>query len=168
MLAIVILGVLALVAAALDRPPPPVAGLGRASDGDSFRLGADRIRLLGLDAPELAQDCTAADGRNWPCGRAARDRMASLLAAGPADCRPEDIDQYQRLLATCTVAGHDLGATMVSEGMAVSAGRYWSEEAAARSDRLGIWAGDFDAPRDWRGDHPRPQGAWGWLAAFGF
>jgi endonuclease YncB( thermonuclease family) len=56
---------------------------------------------------------------------------------------------------------------MVSEGLAVSSGRYWTEEASARHDRLGIWAGDFDAPRDWRDDHPRPQGAWGWLAAFG-
>jgi endonuclease YncB( thermonuclease family) len=154
------------VAAALD-PPPPVSGLGRASDGDSFRLGEDRIRLLGLDAPELSQDCAYADGRAWPCGRVAHDRMAQLLAAGPADCRPEDVDQYDRLLATCLVAGHDLGATMVIEGLAVASGRYWSEEAAARRDRLGIWAGDFEAPRDWRDDHPRPQGISGWLAAIG-
>ncbi|MBE0582094.1 MAG: thermonuclease family protein [Devosia sp.] len=159
-----VLALAAVVAAALDQPPPPVSGLGRASDGDSFRLGEDRIRLLGLDAPELTQDCTSADGRIWRCGRAARDRMAQLLAAGPADCRPEDMDQYDRLLATCLVAGRDLGATMVAEGLAVASGRYWAEEAAARGDRLGIWAGDFDAPRDWRDDHPRPQGVWGWLA----
>lgn len=158
-----ILAVLAVVAAALDRPPPPVAGLGRVSDGDSFRLGEDRIRLLGLDAPELAQDCTGADGRTWPCGRVARDRMAALLAAGPLDCRPEGTDQYDRLLATCAIAGRDLGATMVSEGLAISSGRYWTEEAAARDSRLGIWAGDFDAPRTWRDDHPRPQGIRGWL-----
>jgi endonuclease YncB( thermonuclease family) len=162
-----VLALAAVVAAALDQPPPPVNGLGRASDGDSLRLGEDRIRLLGLDAPELTQDCTSADGRIWRCGRAARDRMAQLLAAGPAYCRPEDVDQYGRLLATCLVAGRDLGAIMVAEGLAVAAGRYWAEEAAARRDRLGIWAGDFDAPRDWRDDHPRPQGTWGWLAAIG-
>ena len=161
------LAALAVVAAALDPPPPPVTGLARASDGDSFRLGDDRVRLLGLDAPELRQNCTDADGRTWSCGRAARDRMAALLAAGIADCRPEDIDQYDRLLATCMVAGRDLGATMVAEGLAVSSGRYWTEEAAARRARLGIWAGNFDAPRDWRDDHPRPQGAWGWLSALG-
>jgi endonuclease YncB( thermonuclease family) len=157
-----------LVAAALDRPPSPVSGRGRASDGDSFRLGDDRIRLLGLDAPELAQACTNADGRNWPCGRVARDRMADLLAAGPADCRPEDVDQYDRLLATCLVAGRDLGGVMVAEGLAVASGRYWTEEAAARRDRLGIWAGDFAAPRTWRDDHPRPQGISGWLSGLAF
>lgn len=163
-----ILAVLAVIAAALDSPPPPVAGMGRVSDGDSFRLGDDRIRLLGLDAPELAQACTDAGGRTWPCGRIARDRMAELLAAGPADCRPEDVDQYERLLATCMVAGRDLGATLVDEGLAISSGRYWTEEATARDARRGIWAGDFDAPRTWRDDHPRPQGAWGWLSALGF
>ena len=155
------------MAAALDQPPPPVSGLGRASDGDSLRLGPDRIRLLGIDAPELTQDCAYADGQLWPCGRAARDRMVQLLAAGPADCRPENVDQYDRLLATCLVVGHDLGATMVAEGLAVASGRYWGEEAAARRDRMGIWAGDFEAPRDWRDDHPRPQGVRGWLAAIG-
>ena len=159
---------LALVAAALDRPPPPVSGLARASDGDSFRLGNDRIRLLGLDAPELAQDCTAESGEPWACGRAARARMAELLAAGPADCRPEEIDQYGRLLATCSIDGRDLGATLVAEGLAVSSGRYWTEEEAARNARLGIWSGDFAAPRTWRDDHPRPQGISGWLSALGF
>lgn len=167
MLAIAILAVLALVAAALDRPPPPVSGHARASDGDSFRLGEDRIRLLGLDAPELAQDCTDAGGQAWPCGRVARDRMAQLLAAGPADCRPEDVDQYDRLLATCRVGGRDLGSVMVAEGLAVSSGRYWTEEAAARSRGLGIWSGDFDAPRSWRDDHPRLQGFSGWLSGLG-
>lgn len=167
LLAIGVLVLAALLAAALDRPPPPVLGAGQASDGDSLRLGEDRVRLLGLDAPELSQDCTRADGQSWPCGRVARDRMAQLLASGPADCRPEDIDQYDRLLAICLVDGRDLGATLVSEGLAVAAGRYWTEEAAARRDRLGIWAGDFDAPRQWRDDHPQARGSWGWLAAIG-
>lgn len=152
-----------MVAAALGPGPPPLAGAGRASDGDSFRLGEDRVRLLGLDAPELAQTCTDEAGRQWPCGRAARDRLATLLAAGPVDCVPEDKDQYGRLLAHCIVAGRDLGAAIVADGLAVSSGRYWTEEARAREQRLGIWQGDFDAPKAWRQDHPRPQGFLGWL-----
>jgi endonuclease YncB( thermonuclease family) len=55
---------------------------------------------------------------------------------------------------------------MVSEGLAISSGRYWTEEAAARQRRAGIWAGGFDTPRDWRDDHARPQGAFGWLPVF--
>lgn len=166
MLAIVILGATGLLAALLDQPPPPIAGQARASDGDSFRLGEARIRLLGLDAPELAQQCDGADGRPWACGRVARDRLAELLSRGVVQCRPEDTDQYDRLLATCTVAGDDLGAVMVADGLAISSGRYWTEEANARQGRIGIWAGGFDTPRDWRDEHARPQGALGWLSTF--
>lgn len=158
---------MAVAAAALDPWPSPVSGRARVSDGDSFRLGDDRVRLLGLDAPELSQECTDAAGKAWPCGREARDRMAELLAGGPVDCRPEDTDQFGRLLATCRVAGRDLGSAMVAEGMATSAGRYFDEEQQARGDRLGIWAGDFDQPRQWRDDNPRGQGAWGLLSGFG-
>jgi endonuclease YncB( thermonuclease family) len=165
-LAILILAVLAVLAAALDTPPPPVAGKGRASDGDSIRLDGDRIRLLGFDAPELAQDCDRAGGGTWACGRAARDRMAALLASGPVHCRPEDIDQYDRLLATCTVNGQDLGAVMVAEGLAISSGRYWNEENAARQQRAGIWAGSFETPRNWRDDNARPRGIMGFLPDF--
>lgn len=163
MLAIAILAVVAFVAARLDPPPPPVAGSARASDGDSFRLAGERIRLLGLDAPELSQDCASADGGRWPCGRAARDRLARLLATGPVECRPEDRDRYDRLLARCSIGSDDIGAVLVAEGLAVSAGDYWPEEQAARKAGRGIWAGTFERPGDWRDDHPRPQGLLDWL-----
>lgn len=125
------------------------------------------MRLLGIDAPELAQNCTTSDGRQWACGKTARDRMSKLLAAGAVDCRPQGNDQYGRLLAHCSVAGRDIGATMVSEGLALASGEYWTEEGAARKARRGIWAGDFEAPRTWRDDHPRPQGFLGWTGLFG-
>ncbi|WP_245622309.1 thermonuclease family protein [Devosia epidermidihirudinis] len=156
-----------MAAAWLDTPPPPIAGMARASDGDSLRLGDERVRILDIDAPELAQNCTETNGRVWSCGKAARDRMAALLASGIVDCRPEGKDQYGRLLARCVVGGRDIGATMVSEGLAVSYGGYAREEAAARKARLGIWGGDFDAPKAWRDDHPRPQGIMNWLSGFG-
>lgn len=157
MLALLVLAAVALVARALDPAPPPVSGRASASDGDSFRLGDQRIRLLGIDAPELSQLCTDEKGAEWPCGRVARDRMAALLSSGAVDCHPEDHDQYDRLLSTCSVRKNDLAAIMVAEGLAISAGRYWTEQQAARQERLGIWAGGFERPRDWRDDHPRPQ-----------
>jgi len=162
-LAIIILALAALAAAWLDTPPSPVNGRAQVSDGDSFRLGQDRIRLLGLDAPELNQQCTAADGAQWPCGRVARNRMAELLASGTVTCQPEQNDRYGRLLARCSIGSGDLGATMVGEGLAIAAGDYVSDEKAARDARRGIWAGGFDLPRDWRDDHPRPVSLLSWL-----
>ena len=163
MLAILVLAGIALLAAALEPSLPPVIGQARASDGDSIRLGETRVRLLGLDAPELSQQCDTETGDQWPCGRVARDRMAALLASGPVDCQPDGKDRYGRTLATCTVGSHDLGATMVAEGLAVSSGPYWREEAVAREASLGIWIGGFDMPRQWRDDNARPSGLMQWI-----
>jgi endonuclease YncB( thermonuclease family) len=165
-LAIIVLAAVALLAATLDQPPPSLAGQGRVSDGDSFRLDGIRIRLVGLDAPELAQQCLAADGRQWNCGEVARNRMAALLSSGVVRCQPEETDQYGRLLASCTIGGQDPAATMVAEGLAVSSGRYWTEEADARRRNAGIWAGSFESPRNWRDDRARPQDLFGWLTTF--
>lgn len=148
----------------LDESQPPLDGQGRASDGDSLRLGTERIRLIGLDAPELAQHCTDDKGRQWTCGRAARDAMAALLSLGPLQCLPEGQDRYGRVLATCQIGGDDLGAALVAQGMAVSAGAYWVEQETARRARLGIWTGDFKLPRQWRDDEANGQGVFGWLA----
>lgn len=161
--AILVLAAVALLANWLDAPPPAVGGLARVSDGDSFHLGDARVRLLGLDAPELAQQCQASDQKKWPCGRRARDRMASLLNSGPVACQPQGHDRYGRLLAHCQIDGRDLGAIMVSEGLAISAGDYWAEQSDARAAQRGIWAGGFDTPADWRDDHPRPAGLLRWI-----
>lgn len=165
MLAIGVLALLAVVVARLEPAHAPVSGNARASDGDSFRLGDDRIRLLGIDAPELAQLCQQANGADWSCGKVARDRMAELLSTAPVQCQPEDTDRYQRLLARCSVGETDLGAILVSEGLATSTGDYWREEAEAKSAGRGIWQGGFDLRRNWR-DDPRGQGLLG--LGFGF
>lgn len=140
----------AVVAARLDPLPPPLAGMARAGDGDSLTLAGERVRLLGIDAPELDQTCSRDDGRPWTCGAAARSRLAALVAAGTTTCVPDGSDRYRRILATCTTAGKNLGAVMVAEGLAIASSGYQAEEAAARAAGRGIWAGSFVAPREWR------------------
>ncbi|SEP75853.1 Endonuclease YncB, thermonuclease family [Devosia sp. YR412] len=155
-----------MLVAALEPASPPLIGQARASDGDSFRMGDIRIRLLGIDAPELAQLCDDAKGQSRPCGRTARDRLAGLLAAASVDCQSDGHDQYGRTLATCSVQGRDLGSIMVSEGLAISSGGYWHEEGEARAEGRGIWAGGFDTPSQWRRDNARPSGLFDWLGSF--
>ena len=48
-------------------------GPARVVDGDSLEIAALRVRLYGIDAPELSQHCASGDGRDYPCGRDARD-----------------------------------------------------------------------------------------------
>jgi endonuclease YncB( thermonuclease family) len=140
----------AFVAARLDPLPPRFSGTAQAADGDSLRLQGDRIRLLGIDAPELDQLCTAADGSAWRCGEAARQRLASLVAGTAVSCQPEGQDKYGRTLATCEAGGRDIGAALVAEGLAISSPGYTAEQSRARTARLGIWAGEFVPPRQWR------------------
>jgi endonuclease YncB( thermonuclease family) len=129
-----------------------LAGRPRVIDGDTLVLGAERIRLSGIDAPELRQVCRR-DESDWPCGTVARDHLAGLIGDADMRCKTGGDDRYGRRLATCIADGRDLNAAMVRAGHALAFGGYEAEEEAARSRKLGLWAGTFDAPRTWRRTH---------------
>mgnify|MGYP001207594184 CR=1 FL=1 len=168
--ALILLGGAAFIAARLDPLPAGLTGRAQASDGDSLRIGADRVRLTGLDAPELDQTCWRADGTQWSCGREARELMRTLLSRGDIACTPSGTDRFGRHLATCEVAGADIAAAMVEAGLAVARDDYRAEESQAKRARRGIWAGRFTDPRQWRdegpSDDPGPslfEQLWIWL-----
>ena len=48
----------------------------------------------------------------------------------------------------------DLGAHMVTRGLALATEDYGAEEASARRDRLGLWQGRFVDPKTWRDEGP--------------
>lgn len=144
------------------REPVPVAGQKiYIVDGDSFTVGARKLRLDGIDAPELKQMCREAAGQDWPCGRAARAALETLLLAPGLTCEAEASDRYGRALATCqSPSMPDVAAAQVRNGMAVShefngMRNYGSEEDEARKATRGIWQGTFERPADWRALHPR-------------
>ncbi len=127
-----------------------ISGPVRVSDGDSLRFGEERVRIVGIDAPELDQTCKNPDGSPWPCGRVARQSLLQLVAKGGVTCTYEKRDRYGRALGLCLVDGVDIGGAMVSQGMAVSYDGYPEQEAYARNGRKGMWRGEFIMPRDWR------------------
>lgn len=119
-------------------------------DGDSFRLNGENVRLVGIDAPEGRQMCKK-DGRDWPCGNAARQHLQKLMSGGTITCRFEGRDKHQRLLGTCFNGEQNINQEMVASGFAVAFGqRYVKQESAARSAARGLWAGSFERPQDWR------------------
>ena len=128
-------------------------GRAHVTDGDTIRLGDVRIRLKGIDAPEMKQRCSRA-GRPYACGETSRQALIDLVSGETVRCRATGRDRYQRILARCTVDGSDIGTRLVEEGWAVSYGRdYEREEARARSRSAGLWAGEFARPQDWRRQH---------------
>jgi endonuclease YncB( thermonuclease family) len=155
--AVAILALTALVVARLGgESGETIAGTARAADGDTLTLDGHRIRLVGIDTPEMTQVCKR-DGADWHCGAAARSRLAELLRAGPLTCHTQGTDKYGRWLARCETADGDLGQRMVREGLAVAYGGYENEEQFARAERKGLWGSQFDMPQHWRRMNGRPQ-----------
>ncbi|WP_198373553.1 thermonuclease family protein [Roseomonas rosulenta] len=123
-------------------------------DGDTLSMGADRLRIHGIDAPEAAQSCERG-GQPYACGAVARTAMAGILGRGVVSCEQLDTDRYGRRIVRChDEQGRDIGAELVRQGWALAFTRYATDyvaqEAAARAARRGLWEGRFDAPWDWR------------------
>jgi endonuclease YncB( thermonuclease family) len=155
-----LLRILVLVWAAtlVDELPAAAADdlVGHASvtDGDTIKINGERIRLVGIDAPEMHQSCKDVAGRNYDCGVVSAAQLRAHIASKSVSCRPEGTDRYGRTLAVCFVGSEDLNAWLVTEGLAV-AYRHYSvayvpQEDAARTAHRGLWAGSFTMPWDWR------------------
>jgi endonuclease YncB( thermonuclease family) len=131
----------------------------RVADGDTIELGGQRIRLNGIDAPELHQECRDASGRNWACGRRARSELRKMIGNDAVQCTSHVKDRFGRSVAVCRAGGRDLGEAMVRSGWALAypdwASPYGAAQSEARSRKLGLWAGSFENPRAWRDEHPR-------------
>lgn len=128
-----------------------LAGVPRVVDGDTLEIDDRNIRLAGLDAPERAQRCTDAGGDEFACGRAATDYLRFLVGEGEATCRGQGTDRWNRLIARCRANGVDLSEAMIRRGWAVAfMGDLEPLEVAARDAGVGMWAGEFTRPADWR------------------
>jgi endonuclease YncB( thermonuclease family) len=134
--------------------PAAVAGSAHVIDGDTLDLAGERIRIWGIDAVEGDQICQR-DGRPWRCGDDATAALATLVDGQQITCVERDVDRYDRTVATCTVAGQDIGAAMVRQGWALdferySGGHYAAEQLEAEQAQRGLWSGSFVPPWEWR------------------
>lgn len=141
--------VLALLVAPLPLAGEVISGRAGVIDGDTLVVDGRKVRLYGIDAPELDQTCGGAMG-TWPCGQAARDALAGLAGRAVIDCAVQDTDRYGRAVAVCLRDQTDLGAELVRRGSAAAyrrySDRYAPAEAAARAEGLGIWQGPMQTP----------------------
>jgi endonuclease YncB( thermonuclease family) len=150
---------LAVLAAALGLLAPwwggtsTIAGPARVVDGDTLEVAGERIRLHGVDAPEARQMCER-DGLPWRCGADAAEALRAFLAGRPVACTPLDRDRFGRSVSRCEAGGQDVGAWLVSEGMAVAytdySWRYVPQELSARWHGRGLWGGRFVTPAEYR------------------
>ena len=130
-------------------------GVTRVTDGDTLRSGRLKIRLFGIDAPELKQQCETDDGSSWSCGLAARDAMGDLAGSTPQlRCHLRDVDRYGRLVMQCFANGQDIAGALVDRGLALAyrhfSSAYVKNETRAAEAKRGMWQGRFSPPWEWR------------------
>ena len=118
-------------------------------DGDSLEIDDRRIRLDGIDAPELVQTCFDADGTEYQCGYKAMEFAADFIADKQPDCRClSEKDRYGRELCECFVDDISLNEALVRAGWAMSYRDTKFDELQndAEAHKRGIWQGKFMRP----------------------
>jgi endonuclease YncB( thermonuclease family) len=137
---------------------PTIVGRASVIDGDTIEIRGERIRLFGIDAPESSQLCQDAKGNDYRCGQKSAFALSDRIGSRTVTCQPTGLDRWRRTIAICKVSDTDLQELMVSNGLAVAFVRYSRDyveaEEAAKSRSLGMWAGSFMLPWEWR---RRPQ-----------
>jgi endonuclease YncB( thermonuclease family) len=135
-------------------PAGAISGTASVVDADTLDIASQRIRLVGVDAPESGQKCLDAGNKLVRCGSIAANALDAWINRNPVTCVSEGKDRYQRVLGKCTVRGESVQHWLVRNGHAVAYRSYSTEfvpaEEAAHAAKTGMWAGDFVMPWDWR------------------
>lgn len=135
----------------------PLVGRATVIDGDTVEIHGQRVRFNGIDAPESNQSCKDGSSRSYACGRASAKALDQFAAfSSPMRCEFVEWDQYGRFVGDCYRAdGASVSSWLVRNGHAMdwprySGGRFSADQNAARSERVGIWAGRFQPPWEFR------------------
>ena len=96
----------------------PGRGVACVIDGDTFKLGDRKIRITGIDAPELAEPRCPEEAA---LARRSADRLLTLLNQGPFDMVAHKLqrqDRHGRDLMVVKRNGVSIGGQLIDEGLA--------------------------------------------------
>jgi endonuclease YncB( thermonuclease family) len=139
-----------------DRQGRPTWRVETIHDGDTVTCidlegRPQKIRLLGIDAPEYDQ----------PFGRESRATLDRKLVGRRVRVEGRARDQHGRLLGTLWIDDRDINREMVLDGQAWVFGGFAPDEellaaeADARKGRRGLWSDSRPvSPAEWRSAHP--------------
>ena len=128
------------------------------SDGDTITvLDADKtehkVRLMGIDAPEIKQDF----------GGASKQALSNYIYQREVTVEYKKKDRYQRILGKVILDKQDICLTMISDGLAwhykdyekeqskIDRDLYSQAELKARQAKIGLWrVNDAINPKEYR------------------
>jgi len=112
-------------------------------DGDTIFTNGQKIRLHGIDAPEMGQDG----------GEAAKALLAHMLSGEQITIQKTGEDKYGRIVAKLHTHEGDICKLMVARGYAVASFHddYKDIQKRAERKRKGLWSGNgIDDPATYR------------------
>ncbi len=123
-------------------------------DGDTFDVGDTRVRLYGVDMPEIGQTCTNAGWAAWDCGTWVTEQVRARFEGRQVRCEEVVQDIYGRSVARCSSSGEDIGRALVQDGLGLAYRKYsmaydLDEKSAAVAGR-GLHAHLMARPEDHR------------------
>lgn len=119
-------------------------------DGDTITILTEKkqqikVRLFGIDAPELKQSY----------GKKSKQFLANLIAGEVVEVEKSGKDRYKRAIGTIYLNDKDINAQMVANGYAWAyrkfSKKYTAQESQAKSQKLGLWRDKEPIPPwEWR------------------
>ena len=142
-----------------------IIGISKVIDGDTIHINNFKIRLEGIDAPEMRQKCkkeflkiSSTIGfifyKDYNCGEVSKKKLKDKIKESEIKCISSSKDRYKRHIATCFKGQTNLNQWMVRNGYAIAYRRYNKkyipDEDFAKENKLGLWKGKFMDPEKCR------------------
>lgn len=138
-----------------------ISGKAHFIDADSIVVAGKTVRLHGIDAPEIAQQCQTANRQSYPCGKVALAYLRKIAGSRRLTCLAGKRDRYNRTIAICNAGKTDINREMVRSGHAVAYIRYSKDylmdQLSAKRHRRGLWSGTFQMPWKYRARQGRTR-----------
>ena len=139
-----------------------ISGNAQIVDGDTIKINAKKIRLYGIDAPEIKQMCKKpyltifmfTFYEDYFCGEKSTEALIKKINNQKITCKISGVDYFKRLIGECYKRKTNLNACLVLNGHAVAfrkySKKYVPDEILAQQEKKGIWQGKFEMPWDYR------------------